>query len=335
MLYWATGYIGGDTLYALYKAHPEYSYTTVVRTPEKGKLVKDAFPGVRIVQGDNDSSDLLKEEAAQADIVIPDASDHENAAKSIAAGLKAGHTKANPGFWLHTGGTGILTYFDSSASKFGEESDKQFNDFSGVDELVNLPHEAFHRNVDEIVLEAGKGDGVHTAIVCPPTIYGEGRGPSLTRGRQVYELAKTTLSIKKGPIIGGGRARWNNIHVHDLADAYVLLVEAAAAKNTSPELWGDKGYYFTENGEHYWGELAERISKCAAELGFIDKAETEQMGEEKAKETAGFEAISWGWNSRGKAERLGRVLGWTPKQGSLEDEVPTIVKSEHARMQKG
>lgn len=101
-----------------------------------------------------------------------DASDHEGAAKSIAAGLKAGHSNDNPGFWLHTGGTGILTYFDSSAGKFGEEDNKVFNDYSGVDELVNLPHEAFHKNVDEIVLEAGKTDSVKTAIVCPPTIYG-------------------------------------------------------------------------------------------------------------------------------------------------------------------
>lgn len=122
--------------------------------------------------------------------------------------------------------------------------------------------------------------------------------------------------------------------MHDLADAFVLLVEAAVAKNTDPELWGDKGYYFTENGEHYWVELSERIAKCAAELGYIEKAEMEQMGEEKAKETAGFEAISWGWNSRSKAERLSKVLGWKPKQRSIEDEVPTIVKSEHARMQK-
>lgn len=30
----------------------------------------DAFPKVRTVQGDNDSSDLLKEEASKADIVI-------------------------------------------------------------------------------------------------------------------------------------------------------------------------------------------------------------------------------------------------------------------------
>jgi hypothetical protein len=66
----ATGYIGGDTLYELYNKHPEYSYTALVRTAEKGKSVTDKFPKVKTVQGDNDSSDLLKEEASKADIVI-------------------------------------------------------------------------------------------------------------------------------------------------------------------------------------------------------------------------------------------------------------------------
>jgi predicted phosphodiesterase len=34
------------------------------------KSVTDKFPKVKTVQGDNDSSDLLKEEASKADIVI-------------------------------------------------------------------------------------------------------------------------------------------------------------------------------------------------------------------------------------------------------------------------
>lgn len=57
-------------MFALCKKHPEYTYTALVRSEEKGKLVTDAFPNVRTVQGDNDSSDLLKKESADADIVI-------------------------------------------------------------------------------------------------------------------------------------------------------------------------------------------------------------------------------------------------------------------------
>lgn len=97
-----------------------------------------------------------------------------NAAKAIAAGLVSGHSKEKPGYWLHLGGTGILTYFDTKEKKSGESSDKVFNDWEGIDELVNLPHEAFHRDIDEVVIGCGTehASAVKTAVVCPPTIYG-------------------------------------------------------------------------------------------------------------------------------------------------------------------
>lgn len=66
----ATGYIGGDALYALYAAHPEYDYTASVRNSDKGAAVAARYPSVRLVYGDNDSSALLEEEASKADIVI-------------------------------------------------------------------------------------------------------------------------------------------------------------------------------------------------------------------------------------------------------------------------
>lgn len=106
-----------------------------------------------------------------------DASDHVGAAKAIAAGLVAGHSKEKPGYWLHTGGTGILTFDDTDKNQYGNRSDKIYNDWEGVDELLNLPDHAFHRNVDQLVLEAGAkhADVLKLALVCPPTIYGTSR----------------------------------------------------------------------------------------------------------------------------------------------------------------
>lgn len=167
-------------------------------------------------------------------------------------------------------------------------------------------------------------------------IVGTGRGPASTRGRQVYELAKLILTAQYIPIIGAGKARWNHIHVANLSDVYVRLVEAAVSKRTDPELWGAKGYYFTESGEHVWGELAESIGRQAAKMGFIkEEPQKQALDREKAIEQAGFEAESWGLNSRGKAERAAEVLGWKPSAPSLLDEIPAILKSEHARLNKG
>jgi nucleoside-diphosphate-sugar epimerase len=164
---------------------------------------------------------------------------------------------------------------------------------------------------------------------------GKGRGPVSGRGRQVYELAKLILKEQFIPIIGQGRARWNHIHVHDLSNTYLKLVEAAVAKDTNPELWGPKGYILTESGEHVWGELAEAVGRKAEEMGLVKgKLEKKPLDKDRALEVAGFEAISWGLNSRGKAERAQKVLGWRPTANSLVEEIPNILKAEHEALNK-
>lgn len=163
-----------------------------------------------------------------------------------------------------------------------------------MDELTNLPDHAFHRNVDRLVLDAGNkhADVIKTALVCPPTIYGTGRGPVSGRGRQTYELAKFILGKQFVPIIGKGKARWNNVHVADLSDVYLLLVEAAVAGKSTPGLWGGDAYYLTENGEHVWGELAALIGERARALGYTGELERDSLSKDAAVEQAGFEAVS-------------------------------------------
>lgn len=66
----STGYIGGDALYALVEAHPDYDVTILVRNSEKGALIASKYPSVKLVYGDLDSATLLEEEAKKADIVL-------------------------------------------------------------------------------------------------------------------------------------------------------------------------------------------------------------------------------------------------------------------------
>lgn len=270
-----------------------------------------------------------------------DSSDHEGSAKAIAAGIVEGHSPSRPGYWLHVGGTGILTYFDSEVKKaFGEPDDKVFNDMDGVQELTNLPSAAFHRNIDEIVLDTGTehADRVKTAIICPPTIYGEGRGPISGRGRQVYELTTFILNEKYCPRIGRGLSRWNNVHVHDLSTAISLLFATAldTARRNDSEIWGPRGYFLTENGEHVWGDLAVEIGKEVHKQGLVEsEPEVRELSfKEAIASPAGFEAASWGMNSRAMAIRARKVLDWKPVQKGLSEEIPKIVKSEADRLGK-
>ncbi|KAJ5124939.1 uncharacterized protein N7515_008764 [Penicillium bovifimosum] len=333
-----TGYIGGDALATLVAKHPEFSYTALVRSTEKAEKVKAQYPSIRTVIGGLDDSALIEKESAAADIVLhtADSSDHVGAAKAIIAGLVAGHSKENPGYWLHTGGTGILTYEDTDKNEYGNRSEHVYNDWDGVDELLNLPDHAFHRNVDKLVLEAAAkhSDVLRTALVCPPTIYGTGRGPISQRSRQVYELAKLTIRQQKGPIIGAGQSITNHIHVHDLSDVYARLVDAAIAGRTDDGLWGPRAYYLTENGEHCWGDIAKATAEIAAKLGYIPEAKTGPLDLESARQNAGYESVSWGLNSRGRSLRARKLLGWKPSAPGLVETLPEIVSGEWRLLQE-
>ncbi|KUI60279.1 dTDP-glucose 4,6-dehydratase [Cytospora mali] len=335
-----TGYTGGDIFHVLNEAHPDYEYSVLVRNESKAAPVKQRYPNIRVVYGSLDDSKLLEEEAAKTDILVhtADASDHEGAAKAFTAGLAAGHSKDNPAYWIHTGGTGILTYQDADADRYGEAlAYEPYNDLEGVDALTHLPDHAFHRNVDKIVLAAGENPAIKSAIICPPTIYGKGRGVGNTTSRQVYVMARTTLIRGKAPIIGSGKSEWDHVHVHDLSDLYLRMVNAAVS--LSPEIdshiWGPaEGYLLADGGVHLWSEVAQWVADAAHAKGYIKEAALELTDSAKslevtyAKEIAGFEAVSYGLNSRGQGKRARKYLGWNPTGPSLKKEVPNIVDVE-------
>jgi len=137
------------------------------------------------VIGDLTDAKLLEEEAKRADIILNFAdSDHAPSATALAKGALA-HSVDRPIFVIHTSGTGILTWKTVESRTFGKLEDKVYDDWEHIKEVTSLPDNAAHRNVDKIFLEAGKNESgpVHTAIVCPPTIYGVGRGPGNKRSQ--------------------------------------------------------------------------------------------------------------------------------------------------------
>ncbi|KAF4426506.1 hypothetical protein F53441_14129 [Fusarium austroafricanum] len=337
-----TGFIGGDAFYAFNKAHPDWSYTILVRNEQKGKDVQKQYPKVKLAIGSLDDSKVIEKAASEADIVLhtADSSDHPGSARAIAAGLRSTHSASNPGHWIHVSGTGILCWYDGHNKRIGDGPlpEQAYDDLEGVDKVLDLPDIAFHRDVDKIVLEeaAKDPDAVKVAIVCPPTIYGAGRGPANQRSRQIPGLVETALDLGYGPIIGAGETEWDNVHVQDLSDLFILLAENAASsdKSNKQEIWGPKAYFFAENGKHKWSHISALIAKEAHKQGFIKSDETKTLNVEEAKKNLGFQALSWGLNSRGEAKRARKYLGWKPKCCSLEENIPEEVQVEARRTKK-
>lgn len=218
---------------------------------------------------------------------------------------------------------------------FGEASSKIYDDWEGISELtIGIPDHAWHRSVDKIVLEVGtvQSDRVKTAIVCPPTIYGPGRGRGNKRSIQLYELARAILQRGKGFKVGKGKAYWNAVNVWDLSDLYVRLIEHAVRGVYGKASWGAEGYYFAENGEFTWGDVARRVTVAAYNQGLIPSDEVVSISAEEANNILTGGQAMWGANSRCRAIRARKTLLWKPKGRSIVEEIPDAVKSEAKRL---
>ncbi|KOS44563.1 hypothetical protein ACN38_g4514 [Penicillium nordicum] len=325
----ATGYIGGDWLYIAANAHPDWELSALVRSKEKAAVLSSKYPKIRIVHGDLDSFDLLEEEVRKADIVFHFADcDHVPAAEAIARGAKH-HTPQRPLWLIHTSGTGILTIEDQHACTYGIERPKVYDDWEGINELTSFPSDASHRDVDEVIIKAGKDTptSVRTAIVCPPTIYGLGRGPVGKRSIQVPILTAAVLKRGKGFMVGNGENIWHQVHVSDLSDVYLLLGEAAA-EGGGKATWNDGGYYLAENGSFVWGDICRAVAQAAFDQKYIKSPEVESLDGKQTTEILGMGRIAWGSNSRGHAIRARKLLGWEPKQPKLIELIPHLVALE-------
>lgn len=166
-----------------------------------------------------------------------------------------------------------------------------------------------------------------TAIVAPPTIYGVGRGPGKTHSQQLPNMARFILQHGFAPVVGPpGETRWDNTHIQDVSQLFLLLVETAAAvlrgeKEVGAEVFGMRAYYFCDNGKpHLWREVAVKLAQEAVRLGYIKEVVVKMVKEEDVPDP------SWGMNSSGKANRAKKYLGWEPQGPPLDGEWEAIVK---------
>lgn len=126
---------------------------------------------------------------SKADIVCHLANcEHETAAKAIAEGL----TRNAKGYAIHLSGADLICYPDVNAGTYGQRNDRIFSDVADLEDILSPANKAPHREVDLAIVEAAK-KGSKTAIVCPPTIYGQGRGLCNKRSIQVPKLVSRTL----------------------------------------------------------------------------------------------------------------------------------------------
>jgi nucleoside-diphosphate-sugar epimerase len=234
----ATGYIGGSILNKLLQHPDKYSVTALVRDDKKAQEL--ARLGVTTIDGDLNHQEALFMASEEADAVINAAdADHLGAAKSIVKGLKAKNNKA--AVFLHTSGTGVLCSEGATDTPFDDED---------IAKIRKIPINAPHKEVDEWIFN--NCDDITFSIIAPSIIYGLGRGPCKKLSVAIPALARAAVKRKKAGWVGSKETRWGNVHIDDLVDLYILVLDGLLAGKIAQGKEG--GWYFGSHGEHNWGQ---------------------------------------------------------------------------------
>lgn len=260
----------------------------LVRAPEKAHLLRTF--GVEPVLGSLDDVDLLTREARNADGVVNTANaDHLPSARALIKAL-AGTGKP----LVHTSGSSVIGD-DARGNRVSETI------FDEDTPFVVPPAKQPRRDIDLLVLGAAR-NGVRSTVICPCKIYGTGRGAN-PHSAQIPFLADNARRQGFVQVVGQGVNRWSNVHIDDLAELYLLVLEKAPAG----------AFYFAENGEASFGEIGNAISARLG-LGPAQSLPAEVAAEKWGESRAYY---SFGSNSRVRAKRARRELGWAPRHTSV------------------
>jgi nucleoside-diphosphate-sugar epimerase len=155
-----------------------------------------------------------------------------------------------------------------------------------------------------------------------------------TRSIQVPLYVLACLQFGHGVVLEDGINTWSIIHVADLSQGYLTILDAALSGKLSSDPEGR--YFFAEKGEYEQREVAGTVTKLLYEKGKVDAPKPKKITVEDAvnygqgrRNVVNFT----GSNSRSRAVLL-RKLGWEAKHGgnkefldSIKDDVEYVLKS--------
>ena len=321
-------------MHTIATSHPEYDITVMLRrVPD---AFPSAYPNIKIVQGDYDSVQLITKNAAAADIVVHNGdSDHEKSLNAIISGLLS---RSTPGYLLHLSGTGIVSDW-AEEEYLGKLNPKVWSDISSLAEIQDLPYNALHRNTELILHETVRlyDDKINIAIMCPPDIYGKGKGLAKTHSALIPMYVREIQRLG-GQVFyyGQGTNTRSWVHVDDLMRVYLKVVEAAAS-GCADEYFNNNGYHFAATQEHSQLDVANVVGRIMYQQGAIAEPKPSPISLEQLDallKVPGYEKLArylFASNSRTKAERAERLYGYKAEAPglleSLEGDVLDALRS--------
>jgi nucleoside-diphosphate-sugar epimerase len=286
----ASGHIGSGVVPELLSAG--YEVTGLARSAAAADKI--AAMGAMVRRGDLDDTDGLRAAAAAADGVIHLAFKHDLMQvgdMSGAASADLGAIKAMAEALVGTGkpfiGTsGTLLLAMTHPGKVGTEDD--------------TGEEGFRIDAENVVIGLAQ-QGVRASVVrLPPIVHSV-----LDRTGYIPELIATGRQKGFVAYVGDGANRWSAVHTVDAAHLYRLVLEGAMAGTR----W------------HAVGEQGVVFKSIADVIGRNLDIPVRPLEPDAAAEYFGFLAPLVQMDSSASSSRTRELLGWTPKQPGLIDDI--------------
>ena len=284
----ATGYIGGSIATVLVSRG--YEVTGLCRSTDKAQLLKQQ--NIEPIIGTLSDERLLFQAAQSADAVINAAeADNPFVVETLLQALAGSGKKL-----IHTSGSSIIG--DRAA---GEFSDRIFHE--------DIPRPIRFEKIGRVAIDTrvieGHFQGVHSIVMCPCLIYGQGKGLH-SQSIQIPRTIEIAKKQRMARYIGKGENIWSTIHIEDVVSAYVLALETAPSGS----------FFFLENGESSFKDIAATIHKRLGFDGIAQSWTVEEAVKEWGQEGTHF---AFGSNSRIRSYKARKLLGWMPSHSSAID----------------
>lgn len=294
----ATGYVGSAVLDALLRGAHEV--TALVRDPEKAARV--SLRGVQPIIGELSVPKSYAQAAEACDAIIHTAYESSKRGPQVdrlaidaLLGAAIRHAaKGHPVSFVYTSGVWVLGNTTGQATEDAP--------------VRPTPLVGWRPDHEKLVLEAGGGRTLRTAVVRPGIVYGGGRGI-------ISDLLKTAANGLVR-VIGDGRNHWACVYDRDLADVYLRVA-------TDPEASGV--YHANDEADEQVADIVEAVARYAKM-----QPDVRHVPIEEARAKMGPYADALALNQIVRSPRA-RALGWTPLLRSVAGNVARLLEEFRAK----
>jgi nucleoside-diphosphate-sugar epimerase len=293
----ATGYIGSAVLEALLRGG--HTVVALVRDPEKAEHLR--LRGVHAIVGDlalpkyyiaaAEGCDSIVHAALEAFKRGPDV-DRQAIDSLLGAAIRHA-AKGQPVSFVYTSGVWVL---GDTAGAAGEDAP-----------VRPTPLVKWMPEHEQLVLDAGRGRTLRTAIVRPGIVYGGARGI-------IADLLKDAANGLLR-VVGDGRNRWACVYDRDLADLYVRVA-------TLPEASGI--YHANDEADERVADIVEAVTRHAKM-----QPDVRHVPITEARAKMGPYADALALNQIVRSTRA-KALGWMPTLHSVAGNVPRLLEEFRA-----